>query len=218
MRIVAHGVLFLFGIAAYGALVAGIRTDLGILVRLPVVLLIGFVSVLFHELGHASAVTALGGRVHRIVVLPLMWDSATRRVALAPAIPGGEVGGYVSYTLDTINARRKRIWIALAGPAADAAVFLATLLALALLASAVQPSTDLAPVIMPSDGSSARLPFEAALKAAATERPINLDWLSACLTALGLTSIGAGVANLLPFQGSDGHHILRNLRRRRQSP
>jgi len=78
---------------------------------------------------------------------------------------GREVGGYVTYAINRVGARRKHMIVAVAGPAAS------------MLGS---------------------------------QSPVG-----AFCTGLALLSGGAGVANLLPFEGSDGAQILRHLRRTR---
>ncbi|NIJ18569.1 Zn-dependent protease [Sphingomonas naasensis] len=140
MRLLATGLFMLTAIAAVGVLGEYFRGDGGFVVRIGVDLLLAFMVVLVHELGHAAAAIRLGGRVSRIAVFPFDYQVARRRLGMSRAMRGHEVGGYVAYTLDTIMARRKHKLIAAAGPAAN--ILLAVVAGLA--SSFAEPKTLLA--------------------------------------------------------------------------
>ena len=118
MRPIAWVVLAITSVAAQGAL-AQSKLHVGISGAWLAVLLIGFVAVLIHELGHAVAANAVGGRVGRIVVFPVEFVVASRRLQLVRRWGRGDLGGYVTYTLDRIEARRRHAIVAIAGPVAN---------------------------------------------------------------------------------------------------
>ncbi|MCW3849113.1 hypothetical protein OF829_17880 [Sphingomonas sp. LB-2] len=93
--------------------------------RILLVLLLIFIGTLVHELGHAVAVRAVGGQIKTIVVVPFRLQLKPRRFKLTPPVGKGDLGGYVTYSLDRINARRGHAIIAVAGPAANVALTLA---------------------------------------------------------------------------------------------
>lgn len=120
MKLLA-GVLFLVVmIAVYGAIGGYFPGDAHILTRYAVVAGLSFVAILVHELGHAAAVIAVRGRIKAIVAFPLAYRVATGRLTFNWRPRGGEIGGYVAYDLDRINARSKHAIVALAGPGANA--------------------------------------------------------------------------------------------------
>jgi Zn-dependent protease len=119
MRLLASGLFLLTAIAVFGVLAEHFPGDGGLVARIGIDLLLSFVVVLVHELGHAAAAVRLGGRVSRIVVFPFEYRVQRRRFGINKAMRGHEIGGYVTYTLDTIMARRKHKLIAAAGPAAN---------------------------------------------------------------------------------------------------
>jgi Zn-dependent protease len=90
-----------------------------LLLRIILALLITFVTTLAHELGHALAARWMGAEVRTIMVVPLRLQLRPRRFRLAGPAGHGDIGGYVTYTLDRIGARRKQALIAAAGPAAN---------------------------------------------------------------------------------------------------
>jgi len=174
MRALAMMIFFLTAFGVVGVLSEHFRGDSGLVMRLAVDALLCFVAVLVHELGHAAAAHRLGADIRAIVVLPFEYSMRQRRLRLKWRAGAGDLGGYVSYVLDRIDARRKHMLIAAAGPVAN--------LLLALLA-----------------GTGAALIGGATLP-------------GALLGALAFLSAGMGIANLVPFKGSDGHHILQGLR------
>lgn len=88
-------------------------------VRIALALLITFAATLAHELGHALAARWAGAEIHAIMVVPLRLRLRPRKLGWAGPAGRGDVGGYVSYTLDRIGSRRKQAWIAVAGPVAN---------------------------------------------------------------------------------------------------
>lgn len=183
MRPFAWVVLVITSIAAQGALVQS-SLHVGSLGAYIVVVLIGFFAVLIHELAHAVTAKAVGGQVGRIVVFPFEFTLASRRLRLVRNWGRGDLGGYVTYTLDRIEARRRHAIVAVAGPAAN-------------IVSGLAMGSVLA-----SEGKGA-LPPGAAIA-----------------TAFAILSVGMGLANLIPFDGSDGMHLLRYFRpaRRKARP
>jgi len=174
MRVLAMAIFFLTAFGVMGVLSEHFRGDAGLVLRLVVDALLCFVAVLVHELGHAAAAYRLGADIRAIVVLPFAFNTKRRELRLRWRAGTGDLGGYVSYTLDRIDARRKHMMIAAAGPIAN--------LLLALLA-----------------GTGAAL---------TGSEPLG----GALLGALAFLSAGMGIANLVPFKGSDGHHILQGFR------
>jgi len=175
MRPFAWVVLVVTGIAAQGPL-AQSSWHPGLLGAYLIVLLIGFVAVFVHEVAHAMAVNAVGGRVSRIVVFPLELTPASRKLRFVRRWGRGDLGGYVAYTLDRIEARRRHAIIAAAGPLAN--IVTGIVIGGRLAAS-----------------NSGDLPAGAAVA-----------------TAFVILSVGMGVANLIPFDGSDGMRLLRYFR------
>lgn len=176
MRALAGFLFLIVGVAVSFVWGSYMRGDAGWIIGLLVVACLSFVAVLVHELGHAVAVWALGGRVKRIVALPFSLQLRPRRWSIAAWPKGSDLGGYVSYELNTIDRHRKTSLIAFAGPAAN---FLLSFVAGMLVG--VFPSTSL---------------------------PHHL------LVALAILSTGMGLANLVPFRGSDGDVMLRAIRLR----
>jgi Zn-dependent protease len=177
MRLLAFLIFLLTGFAVYEALHQAIPGAEGFPLRFGAVVALSIVAVFFHELGHALVARFVGARVKRFVAVPLSYDLETRKLRWVWHVRGGEVGGYVSFTLDAIGARRKHIAIAAAGPGASL-----------LLGAAAWGGAGLTDVLL----------------------------ARAMLEALALLSLGAGLANLVPFEGSDGAAILRRLRATRR--
>jgi len=119
MRLLATGLFLLTAIAVFGVLAEHFPGDGGFLIRIGIDMLLSFLVILIHELGHAAAAIRLGGRVSRIVVFPFEYKVQQRHFGFSKAMRGHEIGGYVAYALDTIMARRKHKLIAAAGPAAN---------------------------------------------------------------------------------------------------
>lgn len=91
------------------------------LVRYALAVALMFLVTLVHELGHAAAVVRVGGTIKSIMVFPLQWRVGRRRLGFAKLSGQGDVGGFVSYSLNRINPRRKHMIVASAGPTANLA-------------------------------------------------------------------------------------------------
>ena len=174
MRALAILVFLITAFGVMGLLSEHLPGDSGFVARFAIDALLCFVAVLVHELGHAAAAHRLGADVHAIVALPFEYRTKQRRLRLKWRAGRADLGGYVSYTLDRIDARRKHMAIAVAGPVAN--------LVLALLAGTVSASIGTASIA------------------------------GALFGALSLLSAGMGIANLVPFKGSDGDHIRQGFR------
>ena len=217
LRVVAQALLMLTSIGVYGAL-GVLHAPGGALTSIVLVALLAFIAILAHELAHALAAHLVGARVHTIVAFPVRLRLRPRRIELIKrgAHHGGDLGGYVSYTLDRIDARRKHAIIAAAGPLAN--------LALALLAATMAPWFDHpvlpphAPVVASIAASRGDgLPSDEQIRAWLASRPAidaRPPATPIILFALAVLSGGLGLANLSPYGGSDGDHILNHWRRR----
>jgi membrane-associated protease RseP (regulator of RpoE activity) len=191
MRLVALLLYAIVNIAVIGAL-SELRFGGSYLGRLALVLALTFCATLIHELGHALAVRLAGGQIKVILVAPFRLQLKPRRFKLALPAGGGDIGGYVRYALDRINARSKHGLIAAAGPAAN--ILLAIIAgSAALWLSASHPAGQL-PLGLPSDPEVGTWLFR--------------RQLSDLAGALATLSAGMAILNLLPFKGSDGDHIL----------
>src|SRR3569833_1022071 len=134
LRVVAQAVLMLTSIGVYATLGA-LRAAGGVLTSIVLVALLTFVAILLHELAHAAAAQIVGARINAIVALPFRLRIRPRRHELVQrGAQRGDLGGYGTYTLDRIDARRKHAIIAAAGPLAN--------LALAVLAGTTAPLFD----------------------------------------------------------------------------
>jgi Zn-dependent protease len=192
MRILATILYVIINIAVIGAL-SELRLGGNYLVRLGIVLLLTFCATVVHELGHALAVQAIGGQIKAIMVAPFRLQLKPRRFKLAPPVGTGDIGGYVSYTLDRINARSKHGLIAAAGPAAN--------ILLAIMAGSVALWLSAAPHL--AGQIPPALPADTQLTNWLLHRR-----LSDLAGALATLSAGMALLNLIPFRGSDGDHIL----------
>ena len=169
LRVVAKLLLLLTSFAMYGALGA-LHARGGPLTSMAIAALLVFVAILFHELAHAAAARLVGARVHAIVALPVRLRFRPLRLDLIGRGGRGDLGGYVTFTLDRIAARRKHAIIAAAGPLAN------VLLAIAAGALAAKVHHPVWPILF---------------------------------FAFTVLSGGLGLANLIPYDGSDGAQLLR---------
>jgi membrane-associated protease RseP (regulator of RpoE activity) len=208
LRVVAQMLLMLTSIAVYGALGA-LHTRGGVLTSIVLVALLTFVAILGHELAHAAAARLVGARIHAIVAFPLRLRFRPRRLDLIKrGGHRGDLGGYVSYTLDRIDARRKRATIAAAGPLAN--------LVLALLAGTMVPWFDrpLPPLAIHAVPGGAVLDAAEVGDLVARIDEARRPTAPIILFAFAILSGGLGLANLIPYAGSDGDHIIALWRRR----
>jgi Zn-dependent protease len=175
LRLFAWFVLLITSVAAMSALEAH-RWMLGWAGSALFILALVFVAVLIHELAHAVAAAAVGARVSRIVVVPFEFTLHPRSLRLIRRPVRGDLGGYVSYTLDRIEARKRHAIVAVAGPLANV-----------ITGMTASGWTSL---------GGAR----------------GLAAAPAVAIAFAILSVGMGIANLIPFDGSDGMRLLRYFR------
>lgn len=183
------------------------------------------VAIFFHEIGHAIAAWRTGATVHSIVVSFVRYDVARRRFDPAPASKAREVGGYVSYSFEErVGTMRKENYIAAAGPFANAFTAILALLMASAIVTATPPPLDSVEVMPtgPADLERMRakpvgLPSEAAIQKAMgnADAQKRREFWKTTLQAFAILSFGLALTNLVPFQGSDGETILRNLRNSR---
>ena len=159
------------------------RWPLGGLGAFVVACILTFFAVLVHELAHAAAAHWVGADILKIVALPFELRLRPRRLRFIGTAGHGDLGGYVSYHLDRIGAGRKHALIAAAGPFAN--------LAAAVIAG-------FAAAMLDPGGPAMRYNDPAAPALAA---------------AFMLVSLGMGLANLIPYDQSDGMHLWRYFRR-----
>lgn len=122
MKLLAGALFLVVMFAVYGAIGGYFPGDGHIVTRYAVVVGLSFVAIFIHELGHVAAVIAVRGRIKAVAVFPFLYRVATGKLKLAWRPKGGEIGGYVTYDLDRINARSKHAIVAIAGPGANAAL------------------------------------------------------------------------------------------------
>jgi len=179
-----------------------------------------YLVILIHELGHAGAVWWLRGRVLILAVGPVAARFHPFSLGRTPELAQDdrEVGGFVFSTFDGAETTRKDIIVAVAGPLANLAF--AALIGFALLALApgkapkARPTLIVAEKSVPSDAPyQVALPTDADVeRALRAERAKKIKGLwTPLVSALLLLSGAAGIANLIPFRGSDGDHIRRAL-------
>lgn len=225
MKWLGYLVLVLTELAVYNQLSALGNPSGAIYGYLVLLLIMTFVAIFFHEMGHALTVWHVGGTVHSIVVSFVRYNVARKRLEPAPRSRSREVGGYVSYAFERrLGTPRKEMIIAAAGPVAN----LMTALAAFLLVLALNPAhTDRASapleIVMPLDNSAATrppavLPDDQDVRAAFEQvrQQENAEFWQTMLKAFATLSVGLALANLVPFQGSDGAAILRNWRKPKQ--
>jgi membrane-associated protease RseP (regulator of RpoE activity) len=185
--------------------------------------LLAFLVILVHELGHALAARRYGRPLQRFVVMPFELRFRPMRFRMAHLDKvGGDIGGFVQYAEFWPATRRESAVIAFAGPAANFLLASAALLFAAWLS--MRPDTSHLPSIMPAPAAGpvqhlkpiegthfgAMLPSsEEVARALATssyfpgQKPFGAILAEACAAL----SIGTGIANLIPFKGSDGESI-----------
>jgi membrane-associated protease RseP (regulator of RpoE activity) len=195
MRLIA-ALVYLIGVYAVLLALPNFYLPGNLGARLAAVWLAVFVATLAHEIGHAWAVRALGGQVRVFMVAPFKLQLKPRRLTLAIPIGNGDLGGYVSYTLDRVEARRGHALIAAAGPAANIVLALLAALAAVLIAG----PQGIAAVATGYSGGHP--PSHAEFQAWMTRR----DHI-ALAEFLAVVSAGMALANLIPFKGSDGGRI-----------
>jgi hypothetical protein len=143
-----------------------------------------FATMLIHELAHAAAAAWLGATISKIVVLPFEFTVKTRRLRLVGRAGKGDLGGYVSYTLDRIAPRGKHAIIAASGPAAN--------LVTGFAAGWIVQARSIAGTNLP--------------------KGVHVSLTPPLIMAFAFLSIGIGLGNLIPFDQSDGMRLWRYFR------
>lgn len=226
MRVLAYLVVGLANIVAFAAVhqLGGVKSPIIIFLSL---LPLNLVVTLVHELGHAWMAKRRGAQVERIAVLPFQYDAAARKFGFASRNPDSEIGGYILYAFEDFDEmRRDAALIAGAGPAVN--LLLAIVILLLVLAWPAPPgpfaASGAAPVevvvaipddrvairpmpqVPPDDTTRARVFAEHDAYRVSEARYLVGRGLA---IALALLSLGAALANLVPFRGSDGY-VLRD--------
>lgn len=195
-----------------------------------------FIATLFHEAGHAIAARRNGAQVLVFAALVFEYDLVRRKFgAMRRRLRNREIGGFVAYTWPLgAGTHRKEAIIAAAGPLAN---FAAAALAMALVPAFASPPHRLqeaqleAISVAGGDPSSKSAAAPSKLSdpvyAEQAYRWYHIDehdrsiryFLGAALQVFALLSIGVGVINLVPFDGSDGEKLRGHLfpKRRRKA-
>lgn len=219
MRHVATLLFLITTFAVYG-LLSELRWDGFPLVKFFLTALLAFFVILVHELGHALAALSFGRPVLRFAVMPFELRFRPLRLRLAHNDAGtGDLGGYVQYAGGGWETRRARAIIAFAGPAANFLLGAAALLLAAWLSA--RPETSGLPAIVPLEPAPTLKPIpgthfgellpssETVSRALAAPGyfPGRKPVFAILAEAFAALSVGTGIANLIPFRGSDGDAI-----------
>jgi membrane-associated protease RseP (regulator of RpoE activity) len=214
MRHVATLLFLIVNFAVFGML-SDLRWSAGLLLYLPLTLMLSFVVILVHELGHALAAHRYGRRIERVVALPFEWRFRPFRLRMAESLSGRDLGGEVVYALDWPETRREHALIAAAGPAANFLLALIAVLLATWLAASAAPELSPLPAVVPGSAGvnpvpDALLPSdeEVARVLGAHARLTGATFVAMLLKALALLSAGTGLANLIPYKDSDGDEIV----------
>lgn len=224
MRMIARIVFIITNLAAVGAIAEALGRGFGSVVLAMILTVpLSILAISSHELGHAWMVRRLGGRLESLTVLGVDFVGTWQPSSSRPST-GHEIGGHVTYAFDGGETRHEHALIAVAGPAANFLLALAAALLAALIAfwafEAVPPTivtTDFQPS---AGGAELGLPSDAELQELVRQhrrRPTGLganefSVASRFLGALAVLSAGVGLANLVPFKGSDGAAIFDAMR------
>ncbi|MGN6357677.1 MAG: site-2 protease family protein [Novosphingobium sp.] len=181
------------------------------------VVLLGFLSTVVHEFGHAWASWKLGYRVHRIAVFPIEFDLERGRFVKARIPDSSDIAGYV--VADAPENARHTAMVALAGPALEAIVAIAIFLAASIYVDRQRSGWEAGCSISASVGRTpevvSRLPSDECLQEVA-ERVRNLDLariVDGVVHVFAIVALGGALINLVPISGSDGQQILLATRR-----
>lgn len=214
MRHVATLLFLIVNFAVFGML-SDLRWSAGLLLYLPLTLMLSFVVILVHELGHALAAHQYGRRIERVVALPFEWRFRPFRLRMAESLGGGDLGGEVVYALDWPETRREHALIAAAGPAANVLLALIAVLLATWLVAGAAPALSPLPALVPDSAGvsvfpNALVPSDAEVVRVLgyRDRPTTATFVAMLLKALALLSAGTGLANLIPYKGSDGDAIV----------
>ena len=215
MRFVAT-ILFLYTYVVVAGMLREFDPGLSWLVIWPIAVVLGFFAVLVHEAGHAFTGRAVGYRIKTIMVFPFEVRFRPLRLALAKRRPGSDIGGYVAFDRGRVSTPPASILISAAGPAANVLLAIVAVLLALWFEAAPGAALSALPAIEVSGNSlsSGTLPADDRIVEAIRDhgRKDVARAAAAGLRALAVLSTGMGVANLVPFRGSDGQQILRDLK------
>ncbi len=192
-----------------------------------------FIATLLHEAGHAIAAHRNGAQVLVFAALVFEYDLVRRKFGtMRRRLRNREIGGFVMYTWPFgAGTHRKEAIIAAAGPLAN---FAAAALAVALVPAFATPAprlqlSELETVSEASgdpSSNTAAAPSKLAdpVYAEQAYRWYHIDehdrsirhFIEAALQVFALLSIGVGVINLVPFDGSDGAKLREHWRSTRR--
>jgi membrane-associated protease RseP (regulator of RpoE activity) len=207
MRHVAIFILTMGGIAAYGNLTE-LRWAAGAFLYFPLGLLLLFLAVLVHELGHALAARLCGARIERIVALPFEWRFRPFRIGGATSL-GPDLGGQVDYVMEEGESRSEHALIAAAGPVANLLLGLAAVLFGTWLVAQAAPTLTL-PSIIPGTPTpdGVRITTDMDQVGIQQYRLAVAKAVARIFNSLAMLSVGTALANLIPYKGSDGDGIV----------
>lgn len=162
-------------------------------------------TVMLHELGHAAATAALGGKIDELSFGfgPEIVRWGTKPTVHLRAIP---LGGYAKVDLETL-VPRDRIKVFLAGPLLNVAA------GLLILRVAGRPPRALAPV-----GRRRGLQVSGAIGALRMVRQAARHSPRAVAAIAGAINVSLGLANLLPLYPLDGGMVTTTLLEERNVP
>lgn len=186
-----------------------------------IVLGLGFVSTVVHELGHAMAAWKVGFQVKRIAALPFQFDVTKRKFGLAKSRPSQDIAGYVVAVIPEWSNAKQRAVFALGGPAAEAimgTLLLAGMSGMSLIQlpldsciiAQVPPDSQLSYGSNSGQSNVSRLPsdsviaeqMEPAIQQIECAKRAHM-W-EGLLKMLAILSLSSAVLNLIPIGGSDG--------------
>lgn len=219
MRLLAN---VLWGFLNIWLAVAAFQLDLTTngFVAYGIFLLMLFLAVIIHEAGHAIAAQRMGAKVAVLAAMFFEYDFEHRKFGWMRSVRHREIAGFVLYRWPMgAGTFRKEAIITAAGPLSNlAAAALAVALVPLFAATPPAPATVEIVPIGSSGGALqnspvARLPSSEEINRAlaeidAAERPEAFrKFIEAALQVFALLSVGVGVINLVPFDGSDGDRL-----------
>jgi len=219
MRLLAYAVFFAANLAIWDSVSGTLRIDS--FTAMAATVLLSFAVILVHELGHAGAVWWLRRRVMAIAVGPVTAHFDPFRLGVTEDTDTREIGGFVIFSFDGWKTTRKDLIVAIAGPAANFVLAAAVACAAVLLTPVSQPAPSRPAVVAPPPVSK-NAPFTVAppsdegLARALHDSQMREVWIP-LFHALAILSAAAGIANLIPFSGSDGAEVRSVLRSRREA-
>jgi membrane-associated protease RseP (regulator of RpoE activity) len=210
IRNIAKGITLLASIMAFGSLSEG-DTSIWPLLIFPVLILL---AILVHEVGHALIARHLGCKLLKINVAFVTYDFNLKRFYPDDHAPIGDLGGFVSYDVDEWSmSSRKEFWIAAAGPLFNFALAILVIV-LALYFTPIRSGSleEIRPIV--GNPTLISQPLAVLPDISYADLPRKLGFFSKfpshiqLLISLSVLSIGLGLANLVPFKGSDGKIML----------